>query len=86
MTLKNISHSPEADFVRSTKFLKFALVFKSKFSDIEIKKMLSQLKYPYHYFKIGNAESYDIKTSLNFQMRIAPGIPLIFQEKQSWIK
>ena len=67
--------SGEYSFLKSTKFLKYAPSFKTSFSDDEVKKMFDSVDWWYHYFKIGNVENTNTRTSLNYQMWISQIIP-----------
>ena len=67
--------SDEYSFLKSTKFLKYAPSFKTSFSDGEVKKMFDSVDGWYHYFKIGNVENTNTRTSLNYQMWISQIMP-----------
>ena len=67
--------SDEYSFLKSTKFLKYAPLFKTSFSDDEVKKMFDSVDGWYHSFKIGNVENTNTKSSLNYQMWISQIIP-----------
>ena len=67
--------SDEYSFLKSTKFLKHAPLFKTSFSDDEVKKMFDSVDGWYHSFKIGNVENTNTLTSLNYQMWISQIIP-----------
>ena len=67
--------SDEYSFLKSTKFLKHAPLFKTSFSDDEVKKMFDSVDGWYHSFKIGNVENTNTMTSLNYQMWISQIIP-----------
>ena len=67
--------SDEFSFLKSTKFLKHAPLFKTSFSDDEVKKMFDSVDGWYHSFKIGNVENTNTLTSLNYQMWISQIIP-----------
>ena len=73
--------SPEYSILKSTKFLKHAPSFKTSFSDDEVKKMFSSVDWWYHYFKIGNVENTDTKTSRNYQMWVSSIIPENLENK-----
>ena len=73
--------SDEYSFLKSTKFLKYAPSFKTSFSDDEVKKMFDSVDWWYHYFKIGNVENTDTKTSRNYQMWVSSIIPENLENK-----
>jgi len=72
---KLINDSPEAEIKKSTNFLKYAPVFITSISESKIKTMIQSIPW-YHYFKFGNVETPPSRTSINFQMWTAQGIPL----------
>ena len=67
--------SPEYSILKSTKFLKYAPSFKTSFSDDEVQKMFDSVDGWYHYFKIGNVETINTRTTMNYQMWISQIIP-----------
>ena len=67
--------SPEYSILKSTKFLKYAPSFKTSFSDDEVQKMFDSVDGWYHYFKIGNVETTNTRTTMNYQMWISQIIP-----------
>ena len=73
--------SDEYSFLKSTKFLKHAPLFKTSFSDDEVKKMFDSVDGWYHSFKIGNVENTNTKSSLNYQMWVSSIIPENLENK-----
>ena len=73
--------SDEYDSLKSANFLKHAPSFKTSFSDDEVKKMFGSVDWWYHYFKIGNVENTDTKTSRNYQMWVSSIIPENLENK-----
>jgi tRNA (mo5U34)-methyltransferase len=73
--------SDEYSFLKSSKFLKYAPSFKTSFSDDEVKKMFGSVDWWYHYFKIGNVENTNTKTSRNYQMWVSSIIPENLENK-----
>ena len=73
--------SDEYDYLKSANFLKHAPSFKTSFSDDEVKKMFGSVDWWYHYFKIGNVENTDTKTSRNYQMWVSSIIPENLENK-----
>ena len=73
--------SDEYDSLKSANFLKYAPSFKTSFSDDEVKKMFDSVDWWYHYFKIGNVENTDTKTSRNYQMWVSSIIPENLENK-----
>ena len=67
--------SPEYSILKSTKFLKYAPSFKTSFSDDEVQKMFDSVDGWYHHFKIGNVETTNTRTTMNYQMWISQIIP-----------
>ena len=67
--------SPEYSILKSTKFLKYAPSFKTSFSDDEVQKMFDSVDGWYHYFKIGNVETTNTRTTMNYQMWVSQIIP-----------
>ncbi len=67
--------SSEYSILKSTKFLKHAPSFKTSFSDDEVQKMFDSVDGWYHYFKIGNVETTNTRTTMNYQMWISQIIP-----------
>ena len=67
--------SPEYSILKSTKFLKYAPSFKTSFSDDEVQKMFDSVDGWYHHFKIGNVETINTRTTMNYQMWISQIIP-----------
>ena len=67
--------SSEYSILKSTKFLKYAPSFKTSFSDDEVQKMFDSVDGWYHYFKIGNVETTNTRTTMNYQMWISQIIP-----------
>ena len=67
--------SSEYSILKSTKFLKYAPSFKTSFSDEEVQKMFDSVDGWYHYFKIGNVETTNTRTTMNYQMWISQIIP-----------
>ncbi len=77
---KSICDSEEAS-IKKTKFLQFSPIFKSKYSDSDTREKLLLPKRWYHTFKIGNMLTTPTRTSLNYQMWTAQGIPLNLEGK-----
>ena len=79
MTLKQvkrkINNSPEAAILKSPKFLKFAPNFKTTLPENEIRSLVHSIPLWYHHFKFGKIETLPSRTSLNYQMWVAQGIP-----------
>jgi len=73
--------SDEYDSLKSANFLKHAPSFKTSFSDDEVKKMFGSVDWWYHYFKIGNVENTNTKTSRNYQMWVSSIIPENLENK-----
>jgi len=67
--------SPEYSILKSTKFLKYAPSFKTSFSDDEVQKMFDSVDGWYHHFKIGNVETINTRTTMNYQMWVSQIIP-----------
>lgn len=67
--------SSEYSILKSTKFLKHAPSFKTSFSDDEVQKMFDSVDGWYHYFKIGNVETTNTRTTMNYQMWVSQIIP-----------
>ncbi len=67
--------SSEYSILKSTKFLKYAPSFKTSFSDDEVQKMFDSVDGWYHYFKIGNVETTNTRTTMNYQMWVSQIIP-----------
>ena len=67
--------SPEYSILKSTKFLKHAPSFKTSFSDDEVQKMFDSVDGWYHYFKIGNTQTTNTRTTMNYQMWVSQIIP-----------
>ena len=67
--------SSEYSILKSTKFLKYAPSFKTSFSDEEVQKMFDSVDGWYHYFKIGNVETTNTRTTMNYQMWVSQIIP-----------
>ena len=55
--------------------------FQSSFSDLEIEKQLNSSDSWYHYFKFNNIETQQTRTSLDYQMWAAQGIPQNLETK-----
>lgn len=72
----SLYNSDEVQIVKSLKFLQYAPIFKTTLPDDQIEKMIRSVPHWYHYFKFGNIETMSTRTSLNYQMRIAQGIPM----------
>ena len=73
--------SDEYGSLKSANFLKHSPSFKTSFSDDEVKKMFGSVDWWYHYFKIGNVENTDTKTSRNYQMWVSSIIPENLENK-----
>ena len=73
--------SDEYSFLQSNNYLKYAPSFKTSFSDDEVKKMFGSVDWWYHYFKIGNVENTNTKSSLNYQMWVSSIIPENLENK-----
>jgi len=67
--------SDEYSFLKSTKFLKNTPSFKTSFSDDQVQKMFDSVDGWYHHFRIGNVETTNTRTTLNYQMWISQIIP-----------
>ena len=67
--------SSEYSILKSTKFLKYAPSFKTSFSDDEVQKTFDSVDGWYHYFKIGNVETTNTRTTMNYQMWVSQIIP-----------
>lgn len=76
--IKNLANNSFATSSSSdpAKFLQNMPVFRSTYSEDEIKKMVASVPSWYHSFKFGNVENSQTRTSLLFQMRTAQQIPL----------
>ena len=77
---KSIKNSSEFNS-RNKLHLKNSPNFQSLFSDLEIQKLLNSSDSWYHYYKFNNIETHQTRTSLDYQMWAAQGIPQNLETK-----